>query len=71
MAVPRRLHEAEDEHAHAHAHAHEDIARSLRIAIGFGGSPAAYPSARVAVIVAVIGGLGPLAVACAWRALRR
>ncbi len=26
MAVPRRLHEAEDEHAHAHAHAHEDVA---------------------------------------------
>ena len=25
MAVPRRLHEAEDEHAHAHAHAHEDV----------------------------------------------
>ena len=26
MAVPRRLHEADDEHAHAHAHAHEDVA---------------------------------------------
>ena len=39
--------------------AHEGIAHSLRIAVGFGGSPAVYPSARVAVIVAVIGAAAP------------
>ncbi|HEY3673881.1 MAG TPA: lysylphosphatidylglycerol synthase domain-containing protein [Acidimicrobiia bacterium] len=39
--------------------AHEGIAHSLRIAAGFGGSPAAYPSARIAVIVAVIGAAAP------------
>ena len=39
--------------------AHESIAHSLRIAVGFGGSPSAYPSARVAIIVAVIVAAAP------------
>ena len=39
--------------------AHEGITHTLRIAVGFGGSPSAYPSARVAVIVAVIGASAP------------
>jgi len=39
--------------------AHEGIAHTLRIAAGFGGSPAVYPSARIAVIVAVIGAAAP------------
>ncbi len=39
--------------------AHEGIAHTLRIAAGFGGSPSAYPSARIAVIVAVIGAAAP------------
>jgi len=39
--------------------AHEGIARTLRIAAGFGGTPAVYPSARIAVIVAVIGAAAP------------
>jgi uncharacterized membrane protein YbhN (UPF0104 family)/membrane-associated phospholipid phosphatase/predicted Ser/Thr protein kinase len=39
--------------------AHESIAHSLRIAVGFGGSPSAYPSARMAIIVAVIVAAAP------------
>jgi len=39
--------------------AHEGIARSLRVAAGFDGSASAYPSARVAVIVAVIVAAAP------------
>ena len=39
--------------------AHESIAHSLRIAVGFGGSPSAYPSTRVAIIVAVIVAAAP------------
>ena len=39
--------------------AHEGFAHSLRIAAGFGGSPAAYPSVRIAIIVAVIGASAP------------
>jgi uncharacterized membrane protein YbhN (UPF0104 family)/membrane-associated phospholipid phosphatase/predicted Ser/Thr protein kinase len=39
--------------------AHETIARSLRIAAGFGQSPSAYPSARLAVVVAIIGASAP------------
>ncbi len=39
--------------------AHEGIARTLRIAAGFGRSPAAYPSVRIAIIVAVIGASAP------------
>ncbi|MDQ1431079.1 MAG: hypothetical protein QOF40_1681 [Actinomycetota bacterium] len=34
--------------------AHESIAHSIRLATGFGSSPAAFPSVRVAIIVAVI-----------------
>jgi uncharacterized membrane protein YbhN (UPF0104 family)/predicted Ser/Thr protein kinase len=39
--------------------AHESIAHSFRIATGFGRSPAAFPSVRVAIIVAVIGVSAP------------
>jgi undecaprenyl-diphosphatase len=39
--------------------AHEGIAHSLRIAAGLGESPAAYPSVRVAVVVAVIVAAAP------------
>jgi undecaprenyl-diphosphatase len=39
--------------------AHEGIAHTLRIAAGFGGSPAVYPSARIAIIVAIIGAAAP------------
>ncbi len=39
--------------------AHEGIGHTLRIAAGFGGSPAVYPSVRIAVIVAVIGAAAP------------
>jgi len=39
--------------------AHEDISHTLRIAAGFGRSPAAYPSVRIAIIVAVIGASAP------------
>jgi undecaprenyl-diphosphatase len=39
--------------------AHEGITHTLRIAAGFGSSPSAYPSVRVAVIVAVIGASAP------------
>ena len=39
--------------------AHEGIGHTLRIAAGFGGSPAVYPSARIAIIVAVIGAAAP------------
>jgi uncharacterized membrane protein YbhN (UPF0104 family) len=39
--------------------AHEGIGHSLRIATGFGRSPAAFPSVRVAIIVAIIGASAP------------
>ena len=39
--------------------AHEGIAHTLRVATGLGGSPSAYPSVRVAIIVAVIGASAP------------
>jgi uncharacterized membrane protein YbhN (UPF0104 family)/membrane-associated phospholipid phosphatase/predicted Ser/Thr protein kinase len=39
--------------------AHEGIGRTLRIATGFDSSPSAYPSVRVAIIVAVIGASAP------------
>lgn len=39
--------------------AHEGIAHSLRIATGFGRSPSAFPSVRIAIIVAVIGASAP------------
>ena len=39
--------------------AHEGIAHTLRIAAGFGRTPAVYPSVRVAIIVAVIGASAP------------
>lgn len=39
--------------------AHEGIGHTLRIAAGFGSSPSAFPAARVAVIVAVIGASAP------------
>jgi undecaprenyl-diphosphatase len=38
---------------------HESISHTLRVAAGLGSSPSAYPSARVAVIVAVIGAASP------------
>src|SRR3954447_13231916 len=39
--------------------AHEGIAHTLRIAAGLGGSPAVYPSPRIAIIVAIIGAAAP------------
>ena len=39
--------------------AHESLGRSLRVAAGFGGSVGAYPSARTAVVVAVIVAAAP------------